>query len=298
MKNKRKFLRMNRTNAVGVLFVLPFLIGFIFLFFKPMLASIIYSFNVVGFDEQGMTLKFVGLDNYRYALFSDAEFLKELLAVAGSALAKVVVIMFMSMFVAMLLNQKFYGRLFFRTVLFLPVIFGADVILAIFAESDAYTMLSGTSNSLASVGKEANVFLEELMRSFGFSSGMMNALSSNIRGIFDLTWEMGIQTVLFIVGFQTIPPHLYEVCEMEGATKWETFWKVTFPLLSPTILLCLIYTVIDTFNSDNNVVRIISANMAHLLHYACAQTWLYTLIVFAFVMTIYGLVSRKTIYLD
>ena len=298
MKNKRKFLRMNRTNAVGVLFVLPFLIGFIFLFFKPMLASIIYSFNVVGFDEQGMTLKFVGLDNYRYALFSDAEFLKELLAVAGSALAKVVVIMFMSMFVAMLLNQKFYGRLFFRTVLFLPVIFGADVILAIFAESDAYTMLSGTSNSLVSVGKETNVFLEELMRSFGFSSGMMNALSSNIRGIFDLTWEMGIQTVLFIVGFQTIPPHLYEVCEMEGATKWETFWKVTFPLLSPTILLCLIYTVIDTFNSDNNVVRIISENMAHLLHYACAQTWLYTLIVFAFVMTIYGLVSRKTIYLD
>ena len=245
-----------------------------------------------------MTLKFVGLDNYRYALFSDAEFLKELLAVAGSALAKVVVIMFMSMFVAMLLNQKFYGRLFFRTVLFLPVIFGADVILAIFAESDAYTMLSGTSNSLVSVGKEANVFLEELMRSFGFSSGMMNALSSNIRGIFDLTWEMGIQTVLFIVGFQAIPPHLYEVCEMEGATKWETFWKVTFPLLSPTILLCLIYTVIDTFNSDNNVVRIISENMAHLLHYACAQTWLYTLIVFAFVMTIYGLVSRKTIYLD
>ena len=298
MNNKRKFLRMNRTNAVGVLFVLPFLIGFIFLFFKPMLASIIYSFNVVGFDEQGMTLKFVGLDNYRYALFSDAEFLKELLAVAGSALAKVVVIMFMSMFVAMLLNQKFYGRLFFRTVLFLPVIFGADVILAIFAESDAYTMLSGTSNSLVSVGKEANVFLEELMRSFGFSSGMMNALSSNIRGIFDLTWEMGIQTVLFIVGFQAIPPHLYEVCEMEGATKWETFWKVTFPLLSPTILLCLIYTVIDTFNSDNNVVRIISENMAHLLHYACAQTWLYTLIVFAFVMTIYGLVSRKTIYLD
>lgn len=298
MKNKRKFLRMNRTNAVGVLFVLPFLIGFIFLFFKPMLASIIYSFNVVGFDEQGMTLKFVGLDNYRYALFSDAEFLKELLAVAGSALAKVVVIMFMSMFVAMLLNQKFYGRLFFRTVLFLPVIFGADVILAIFAESDAYTMLSGTSNSLVSVGKETNVFLEELMRSFGFSSGMMNALSSNIRGIFDLTWEMGIQTVLFIVGFQAIPPHLYEVCEMEGATKWETFWKVTFPLLSPTILLCLIYTVIDTFNSDNNVVRIISENMAHLLHYACAQTWLYTLIVFAFVMTIYGLVSRKTIYLD
>lgn len=298
MKNKRKFLRMNRTNAVGVLFVLPFLIGFIFLFFKPMLASIIYSFNVVGFDEQGMTLKFVGLDNYRYALFSDAEFLKELLAVAGSALAKVVVIMFMSMFVAMLLNQKFYGRLFFRTVLFLPVIFGADVILAIFAESDAYTMLSVTSNSLVSVGKETNVFLEELMRSFGFSSGMMNALSSNIRGIFDLTWEMGIQTVLFIVGFQAIPPHLYEVCEMEGATKWETFWKVTFPLLSPTILLCLIYTVIDTFNSDNNVVRIISENMAHLLHYACAQTWLYTLIVFAFVMTIYGLVSRKTIYLD
>ena len=298
MKNKRKFLRMNRTNAVGVLFVLPFLIGFIFLFFKPMLASIIYSFNVVGFDEQGMTLKFVGLDNYRYALFSDAEFLKELLAVAGSALAKVVVIMFMSMFVAMLLNQKFYGRLFFRTVLFLPVIFGADVILAIFAESDAYTMLSGTSNSLVSVGKEANVFLEELMRSFGFSSGMMNALSSNIRGIFDLTWEMGIQTVLFIVGFQAIPPHLYVVCEMEGATKWETFWKVTFPLLSPKILLCLIYTVIDTFNSDNNVVRIISENMAHLLHYACAQTWLYTLIVFAFVMTIYGLVSRKTIYLD
>ncbi|MBO5197880.1 MAG: sugar ABC transporter permease [Lachnospiraceae bacterium] len=297
-KKKRTYKLITRTDIIGYLFVLPFLIGFLFLFLKPMVTSVIYSFHKITFGESGMIMEKVGLENYRYALFGDAKFFKELLTIGGTVVVKILVIMFMSIFVALLLNQKFPGRLFFRTVMFLPVIFGADTILKLFIETDAYQSLSGSSNAFVSVGQSATGFLQELIQSFGFFSDMMSTFSEYAKKIFDLTWEMGIQVILFIVGLQAIPSYLYEVCEMEGATKWETFWKITFPLLSPTILLCLIYTVIENFNSSNEVVKMISENMGHRIHYACAQTWLYSIIVFLLVMIIYGIVSRKTVYLD
>ncbi len=296
--SKRRVPLITRTDIVGWLFTLPFIIGAAFLFIRPMIVSVIYSFNEVSFDESGLVLEWMGLENYRYALLGDAKFFKALLTIGGDVFVKIMVIMFLSMFVAMLLNQKFAGRLFFRTVMFLPVVFGADLIMTTFMSSNAYDVMNTTSNAYVSVSTEANSFISELTNSFGFLSGMMSTFSTYAQKLFDLTWEMGIQVVLFIVGFQAIPSYLYEVADMEGATKWESFWKITFPLLSPTILLCLIYTIIDNFNSDNEIMAMITQNMSYLIHYACAQTWLYSIIVFAMVMVIYGLVSRWTIYLD
>ncbi len=298
MRTKRRVPVITRTDIVGFLFVLPFVIGVIFLFIKPMISSIVYSFSEIRFEENGMNMKLVGFANYYRALFEDASFFKALLTIGGDVLIKVAVIIFMSMFVAMLLNDRFPGRLFFRTVMFLPVIFGADIVVSMFKDSAAYTAMSGTYNSYVELGGTANRFIEELTNSFGFLSGMMGVFSSYASRMFDLTWEMGIQVVLFIVGLQAIPPYLYEVADMEGATKWETFWKITFPLLSPTMLLCVVYTVIDNFNADNSIVAMIRQNMGHLLHYACAQAWLYAVIVFVIVGVIYRLVSKWTIYLD
>ncbi len=299
MKNaKRRYPLITRIDIVGWLFVLPFLIGFVFMFMKPMLSSIVYSFNKVSYDANGMVLKPVGWENYDYALFGDAKFFKALLTIGGEVAVKIIVIMFMSMFVAMLLNQRFPGRLLFRTAMFLPVIFGADQIMSMFESSYAYSSMDSTSNAFLALDGSAKAFISDLVNQFGFLSGLMSLFSSYANQLFDLTWEIGIQIVLFIVGFQSIPSYLYEVCDIEGATKWETFWKITFPLLSPTMLLCLIYTVVDNFNSNNEVVKMINGNVSSIIHYACAQTWLYAIIVFAVVMVVYAIVSRWTIYLD
>ncbi|MBO4947083.1 MAG: sugar ABC transporter permease, partial [Lachnospiraceae bacterium] len=140
--------------------------------------------------------------------------------------------------------------------------------------------------------------LDDLLANFGLPDKVVSTVRGYLDNIFSIAWASGIQIVLFIIGLQAIPSYLYEVCELEGATKWETFWKITFPLLSPSMLLCMIYTIIVQFNSGNTVMTAIEDNMRMKMHYACAQTWMYTLVVGAFVFVAYRLVAKRTVYLD
>lgn len=305
VKGKNKTMPKRRTRIItkddvaGYLFVLPFLIGFAVFFIRPMAESVVYSFSEISFGVDGMRLNAAGFKNYAYALFSDADFLKKLLTSTGEILWNIPVIMFFSIFMALLLNGEFVGRLFFRMILFLPVIFA----LPAFLENVGAAGMDGRMAEGRALVVETSATLKQLMmdlmNNFGLPDGLLDLLQTYLQNILQICWKSGIQIVLFIIGLQAIPAHLYEVCELEGATKWETFWKITFPLLSPTILLCLIYTIIDLFNSSSNqVIKIITANIGQRMHYACAQTWLYSLIVFAFVLVVYGLVAKRTIYLD
>lgn len=300
MKAKRKYKLITRDDKIGLLFVSPFLLGFVFLFGKPMVESIIYSFHKVMINVGSVDMEFVGVENYRMLLFVNVDFIKALASFGGEVVLKIVVLVFFSMFVALLLNQKFAGRLFFRTAMFLPVIFGSEAVMNMYNRKSSFTAISleGDSGLFATMQVGASDFLTDLMESFGFLSGIMTQVTASASGIFEFAWDAGIQIVLFIIGLQAIPSYLYEVCEIEGATKWETFWKITFPMLTPTILLCLIYTVIDSFNSGNEVMTLIQRDMQTLLHYACAETWLYSLLVFALVFVIYKLVAKNVIYLD
>ncbi len=301
MMKKKNSSWIRRKDKIGWVYLLPFLLGFTFLFARPMVNSLIYSFNRITFDDSGMVMTPLGLENYRYALFGDANFFKTLLTFGGTVIVKIIVIMFLSMFLAVLLNQKFAGRLFFRTVLFLPVIFGADAIMEYFTSYNDYapmTQLQQTSNQFMSMSGQTEGFLNEIISNFGFLTGLVELFVQYTDNLFTLTWEIGIQVVLFIIGLQSIPPYLYEVCQLEGATKWEEFWKITFPLMTPTILLCLIYTVVDSFNSSNEVMTLITGNSSLRIDYACAQAWLYTVLIFIIVLLINGVLSKRTVYLD
>ena len=302
MKKRKKIKLITRKDVVGYLFLAPFLIGFIFLFLKPMIESFIYSFHEITVDAGGIVLKNVGLENYRQLLFGDGAFVKQLLTLGGDIALEVIVIMFVSMFVAVLLNRKFTGRLFFRTVMFLPVIFGADAVMEVYNNyvSKSRISLSGADNMFigAGVGEAAEGFLNEVIQSFGAFSEVITMVTAYVSNIFSVAWDIGIQIILFIIGLQAIPRYLYEVCELEGATKWESFWKITFPMLSPTMLLCLIYTLIDAFNSSNQIMTIIEGNMRTRVHYACAMTWFYSALIFVLVFIVYKVTSRKVIYMD
>ena len=297
--HKKRSHFITKDDIAGYLFVLPFLIGFVFLLAKPMLESIVYSFSEVLFGEGGMTVNPVGLENYSYALFSDADFFKKLISSVIEILWNIPVIMFFSMFMAILLTGEFVGRLFFRMLLFLPVIFAVPAFLENIEAAGMGGRMAEGRDSVAATSDTLQLLLTDLVNNFGLPSELVSKLQEYVSNIFDICWKSGIQIILFIIGLQAIPSYLYEVCELEGATKWETFWKITFPLLSPTILLCLIYTIIDLFNSPSNqVITIITANMGQRIHYACAQTWLYSLAVFAFVLIVYRLVAKRAIYLD
>ena len=299
MKRNKRLKIITPTDTTGWMFVLPFIIGFIFLFAKPVAQSLMYTFNDVSVGQNGLEFVPIGWENYKRMLTGDAAFIKTLWKMIQNAAVEILVIMFISMFLAILLNEKFAGRLLFRAIMFLPVIFAADQVLSIFNSLDGRDELKDTTSSFFVMSGEASGFVKEIIGSFGPLSSIIEKFTGYATQLFNLLWKSGIQIILFIIGLQTIPAYLYEVANMEGATKWETFWKITFPLLTPSILLCLIYTIIDYFNaSTNSIVRMIDTNMLNNFDYACAMSWLYSVAIFLLVIIVNVILSRKVITLD
>ena len=300
MKKKiRTLLTLTPNDRTGLMFVLPFIIGFIWLFFKPLLESLNYTFNRVTVGHDGLILTPIGFENWQWMFNDDASFVKSLYTMGGSLIVKILVIMFISMFLAVLLVDKFPGRLFFRTALFLPMIFAAPPIMYTFSSIGGKKDLASDTNSFMMISNETTGFVNEIIQSFGVLTPLIEKFTAYSGTLFDLVWDCSLQIVIFIIGLQAIPSYLYEVAKMEGATKWETFWKITFPLLTPSILLCLIYSVIDFFNnSQNPVVQLIDENMINRLDYACTQSWAYAVLVFIIVAIINAVLSRRVISLD
>ncbi|MBR5021955.1 MAG: sugar ABC transporter permease [Oscillospiraceae bacterium] len=299
MKRNKRLKIITPTDTTGWMFVLPFIIGFIFLFAKPVAQSLMYSFNDVTVGQEGLVFDPIGWGNFDKMFTGDAKFIQALWSVVKEAAIKILVIMFISMFLAILLNEKFAGRLLFRAIMFLPVIFAADQVLQVFNDLGGRDELKDTTNSFFMMSGEARGFLQEIVGSFGPLSSIIEKFTGYATQLFNLLWSAGIQIILFIIGLQTIPAYLYEVAEMEGATKWETFWKITFPLLTPSILLCLIYTIIDYFNaSTNSIVSMIDTNMLGNFDYACAMSWGYSVAIFILVVIVNAFLSRKVISMD
>ncbi|MBR4016864.1 MAG: sugar ABC transporter permease [Oscillospiraceae bacterium] len=299
MKKRKKFTLLTQTDKTGLLFVLPFIIGFIWLFFKPLLESLNYSFYEITVGSEGLIQKPIGFYNWNYMFTTDIDFIKDLLTMSGEMLIKILVIMFISMFLAVLLVDKFPGRLLFRTCLFLPMIFGAAPILDAFSKLGGSNEMAETSNAFVTMSGEMSGFVQEIISSFGILTPLIEKFTVYAGTLFNLMWSTALQIIIFIIGLQAIPSHLYEVAKMEGATKWETFWKITFPLLSPSILLCLIYSIIDYFNASTNpVVMLIDERMIGNLGYACAMSWAYSVLIFAIVILVNAVVSRKIITMD
>lgn len=295
---KRKINWFTRIDLLGYMFVLPFVIGFIFLFLKPLILSVIYSFHEVSIEAGGLLMELVGFANYRKALLEDGDFIRTLIPSVAKYLGETVVIMFFSMFLAILLNQKFAGRLFFRTACFLPVVYASEVVRSKLETNGISGGFEEGGNGVLMVSQKGTEFLYDIIGNFGLGTEFTEFLSKYVNGIFNVACDSGIAIILFIIGLQSIPSHLYEVCDIEGASKWETFWKVTFPLLTPTILLCLIYTLIVRFSSENEVVVLIESNRMLQLHYACAQSVLYSVLVLILTGIVYFVVSKRVIYLD
>lgn len=299
MKKKRTHKILTPTDKTGLLFVLPFIIGFIWLFFKPLLESLNYTFHRVTVGPDGLILTPIGFENWIYMGTRDLSFLKSFVTMSGSSAVEILVIMFVSIFLAVLLVDKFPGRLLFRTCLFLPMIFGADAIMYTFNQMNGASQMSQSTNDFIMMSGELTGFINEIIQSFGILAPVIEKFTEYAGKLFNLLWRAPLQIVIFIIGLQAIPSQLYEVAKMEGATKWETFWKITFPLLTPSILLCLIYSIIDYFNSTNNpVVSVINVNMVNRIDYACAQSWAYAVLIFALVLIVNAIVSRRVITLD
>ena len=291
----KKKMTLARKNAFyGRMFVLPFVIGFLFLFIVPFIQSFIFSFEDVKID-QGLKGTFTGLKNYKEAFTIDPNFVREFVNGIQNMLYQVPLIMVYSIFCALLIKEKFFGRTAVRAVFFLPVIIASGVLMQILKE-DVFSR--GAVN-----GQTVYLFfgggLEGMFAQLGIPEAITAYFNQVIARVFDLTWKSGVQILLFVSGLYSISPQLYEAAKIEGATGWQSLWKVTIPMLSPVILLNLIYSIIDNFTDYTNaIIRMInSVAMKEMRYgYSSALSWIYFLAVLAMIGIVMLLLRKKVFY--
>ena len=287
MKPKKKRGIESLKSKYGMLFVLPWTLGIIFFVLIPIVQSISYSFSKISTDEYGIVQNFRGIKNYIYIVSEDPNFLSYLTSSIVKLLYSLPAILVISIMIGIILNGKFRGRTFFRSLYFLPVIIATGVVME-------WIMLCANP-SLDTAGGSATseiINITQITEALGLTGPLVEFFQTAISEIFTLVWSSGIQIILVIAGLQSIPDSLYEVSKVEGATKWEEFWFVTFPMLSRITLLVIIFTFVELVTDKTNEVMSYIYNLMTSLNYdeSSAMLWMYLgasglfmgIIVFAF----------------
>ena len=123
--------------------------------------------------------------------------------------------------------------------------------------------------------------LTDLLIQMGLSETVVSYFSYISSNLYDLMWRTGIQMIIFLAALQSISPALYEASAIEGASSWENFWMITVPMISPMILVNVVYTIIDTFTDSANAVMDQITSVFQNQQYArsAAMSWVYFLII-------------------
>lgn len=277
----------------GFMFCLPWIIGFIIFFLVPLVQSIIFSFSKVSITTNGFATEFAGLKYFKYIFLEEASYTNEIMSALGNFAYSVPFIVVFSLIIAIILNQQFKGRLIFRSIFFLPVIISTGVIMNfIMGDSEAVNMMDSTDT--VSAFMTGFIDFKEVLGGMGLPEEITTLLLTYIDQIFNLLWTCGIQILLFISGLQSVPQQLYEVSEVEGATSWEAFWYVTFPMLSNTLLLVIVFTSIDILTSTSNSVMQNAFDLMQKQVYdvSSAMLWGYFIAVAAIIGVVFAAINH------
>ncbi len=304
---KRKIASLDKRKArVGWIFVLPFIIGFIFIYLPMLKDSLVLAFSdMMVMAGGGVEFRFVGLENFRYALTTDAGFVPTLVTGIGELIFEVPAILLFSLFMAVLLNQKMAGRAAFRAIFFLPVVLATGIMETIEAGNILGSYMGETggiddgSGSSAASNIVSAMDIEALFANMKIGTELVGYVVDIINDIYGIVNRSGVQMLIFLAGLQSISPAIYEACKIDGATAWETFWKITFPMISPMILVNAVYTIIDAFTTESNTVMSYIANVttpSNTTEIATAMSWMYFLIVIAILAAVSGIMSMYVFY--
>ena len=279
-------------------FIALWLVGLVFYFFRPLIAMLRYTVSDIEFTETGYRLVNVGFREFDRALRTDNKFVQQLVGSIGTMLYQVPIILFFSLAVALLLNRPFRGRTVARAVFFIPVIVTSGAVLSVLSGSGTSgenSLLQTQTNNMFSVTGSSEILYE-----LGLPQQVTELLVDTANDIFGLSWRSGVQILILLAALQTVAPQLYEAARVEGATGWDTFWKLTVPSISPMLLLCLVYSVIDSFvDNDNVLIRYIRSYMGQLdVEYSSTMVLLYSVVVFAIVGLVFLLTRRLVFYAD
>jgi len=306
-KRKRGASLEAKKARAGWIFILPFLIVFVLIYLPIIFDSIKYSFHEIDIlIGGGFELKWVGWKNYSDALLVDTSYVTTLVSGLTQLILDIPSIVLFSLFIAIILNQKIAGRAAFRAIFFIPVILTTGLIDEIDAANTLNSYMQDSSGIDDGSGQQSTATqiisvmdVEMLLSNMMIGTEIVEYVVGLVNNIFNIVNRCGVQMLIFLSGLQSISPAIYESCSIDGASGWETFWKITLPMVSPMILVNTVYTIIDAFtSSDNKVMAYISTvyDQADGNVLSSAMSWMYFLIVILIIAAVSGLLSAFVFY--
>lgn len=282
----------SRRALYGRLFILPWFIGFVYFFCIPLGSSFYYTLTQITITQSGLEFSWNGFGNYLYAFATDPDFTRNIVESVLNIVYQVPIIVFFSIFIAIILKGDFRGKTLMRAVFFLPVIISSGVVITILKENVLATG-TGQASTLFQAGG-----LTTFLVNSGFGVTFARIITDSISQVFDLAWRSGVQILLLLSALHSIPDSMYEAARIEGATVWESFWKITFVLISPTIVLAVIYSIIDYFTDySNKVMRMIVKFVEQgRFEYSTTVSFIYFVAVMIIISIVNGLLSKRAYY--
>jgi ABC-type sugar transport system permease subunit len=247
-------------------------------------------------------IKFTGLANYIYALTGDAKFLQYLAETMLDLLYNVPVLLVFSFFVAVLLKQKFHGNALAKFIFFIPVIMSSGLFLQLqsnFGNATTSSLDAALDNAASAVQVLKSMNLSSYLLKLGMPDKIVELLTAPVDRVYEVVTSSGIQIFIFLAALNAVPASLYEAAHVEGATGWESFWKITFPMVTPMILVNIVYSIVDTFTSVNNSVMDYVKTLAFQkfdFGLSSAMGWLYCLMLSVVLVITFWYFSRRTFY--
>lgn len=301
--SSHKQMLMVRRNRVGWVFISPFLVGFALFILIPICMSLWFSFNDIEIGKEAgkaYSLNFVGTQHYNKILLQTPDFRELIIESFTMTFSDTLIIVPFSFFSAIILSKNFRGRTAARAVFFLPVIISTGVLATSSNEIMEMMMSRDAASSASSLGASDSAmnFVNSLFAQ-SLPAEITNFIATATDNLYDVIIKSGLQIIIFLGGLNTIPGSIYESSNIEGATAWVNFWKITFPMCGPYLLLNVVYTIIDSFtNMENPLIKQIWGMMTGLREFgvASAEVWVYFLGMGAVLGIIFYLMSRRVYY--
>ena len=302
---KRRRVSLDARKArQGYFFVAPFIIGIILVYIPILIDSVWFSFNRLSFENDPVNGEYVSVGFQYYAeAFKNKEFTTTLVAGLQQLLFEVPAVIIFSLFIAVVLNQKMLGRAVFRAIFFLPVIVSTGLMESLmFSDKVTGSMEGGINDGSGSQSGSEIISVLDVEKLFGemkVGAELVQYVVQIVNDVYNIINYSGVQMLIFLAGLQSISPSIYEASQIEGATGWETFWKITFPMISPMILVNAVYSVINAFTRSTNTMMQHLTDMmtgAGNKYAGTAQAWIYFLVVMLIIAAVAGIVSTFIFY--
>lgn len=275
-----------REALYGYGFVMIWIIGFAIFTLAPLIQTFNYSLNQVTVSATGIILKSIQWQNYSRALFTDPTFVGLLIEYTIETLVSVPIVIIFSLIIAMFLNLKFRFKGFFRTIFFLPVVITSGPVIQELIAQGA-TSIPGITNTPA-----VAEFLAQLPTS------LRNPIEYLLTSFILILWFSGVQILIYLSGLQKIDKSIYEAAAIDGASAWETFWKITLPSLSKVTIINAVYTIITLSHfSENKVIKYIYGQTYAVeggIGYSSAMSFLFFFVLIFLLAAIYLLLNLRT----